>query len=222
MQFNTKRGLRYSAVWPLLSVGPNAVELLIRMLNVGTGRDVKALRELVRDFNQLEEIGRTHGFPDVNIFEKFSSHPEAYPGYDRSSVKRMKNIQAAFKSYRLVLIPAYPQKDGWKFHWLHPWGTGSNTNRNFRWVYYTVIHDLAVAGRLRRVRECDFCRRWFLGRRDDQGFCSPSCREKVWRTSPRGRSKRAVYMRRYRQGLKRMKRNLLNASKGLERRNRLP
>jgi hypothetical protein len=180
------------------------------------------LREVVRDFNQLEEIGRTHGFPDVNLFENFSSHPEAYPGYDESSVKRMKNIQAAFRSYRLVPTPACPQKDGWKFHWLHPWGTGSNTNRNFRWVYYTVIHDLAVAGRLRWVRECDLCRRWFFGSRDDQNFCSPSCREKDWRTSPRGRTKRAAYMRGYRKRLDRMNRNVRKAAKGLKRRNRSP
>jgi|ERR1700683_508728 len=215
MLHDAKRGLRKSAVWPLLSIGPNAIELLIRKLNVGTGRDAKALRELVRDFNELEEIGRTHGFPAVNIFAKFSSHPKAYPGYDESSVKRMKNIQAAFKSYRLIPTPAYPQKEGWKFHWLHPWGTGSNTNRNFRWIVHAVIHDLAVAGRLHRVRECYFCRRWFFGRKDDQKFCLVgNCREKHWRTSAAGRAKRAVYMRRYRQGLKRMRRNVLKASEG--------
>jgi hypothetical protein len=214
--------VRISAVWPLLSLGTSAIELLIRQLNGGTGRQSKALRELVRDLNQLEEIGRTHGFPHVDIIEKFSSHPEAYPGYDKSSVKRMKNIQAAFKPYRLVPTPAYPQKDGWKFHWLHPWGTGSNTNRSVRWVFYAVIHDLAVAGRLRWVRECDFCHMWFFGRRDDQGFCSPSCREKVWRTSLRGRTKRAAYMRGYRKRLDRMYRNVLKAAKGPERRNRRP
>jgi hypothetical protein len=134
MKYNEKHGLRNGVAWPLLSVGPNLTDLLIQGLNVGTGREAKVLREVVRDSNPLEEIGRAHGFPDVNIFENFSSHPEAYPGYDESSVKRMKNIQAAFKSYRLVPTSACRQKDGWKFHWLHPWDTGSNTNRNFRWV----------------------------------------------------------------------------------------
>jgi|SRR5580700_8236805 hypothetical protein len=220
MKYNKKRGLRNSIAWPLLSAGPIATEFLIRQLNVGTGGAAKALRELVRDFNQLEEIGRTHGFPDVNIFQKFSSHPEAYPGYDESSVKLMKKLQATFKSYRLVPMPAYPQKDGWKFHWRHPWGTGSNTNRDFRWVFHAVIHDLAVAGRLRRVRECDFCHKWFFGRRDDQGFCSPSCREKDWRTSPRGRTKRAAYMRRYRQGQDRANKNALKAANDRERKGR--
>ena len=221
MAFTSKRGLRSSAVWPLLSVGPNATDFLIRQLNVGTGRAAKVLRELVRDFNQLEEIGRTHGFPHVNIFKKFSSHPEAYRGYDESSVKLMKKIQAAFGSYRLVPTPAYPQRDGWKFHWLQPWGTGSNPNRSVRWVFHAVIHDLAVAGRLRRVRECDFCRRWFFGRKDDQKFCLVgNCREKHWRTSVAGRAKRAVYMRGYRQREERANKAALAAANDRKRKGR--
>jgi hypothetical protein len=213
MEFNIKRGLRSSPVWPLLSVGSNAIDLLIQRLNAGTDREAEALRELVRDFNQIDDIARTRGFPKVNVFERLPPHRKTYLGFDESSMKRFKKIRAAFKSYRLVPIPAYPQADGWKFHWLHPWGTAPKNARVMQWIYLAVIHDLAAIGKLRRVHECRFCRQWFFGSKIDQGVCSARCREKYWRTSPEGRTKRAAYMRGYRQRVERRRRNALKAAK---------
>jgi hypothetical protein len=228
MNDNIKRGLQMSSrVWPLLSVGSNAAGLLIQQLNARNGGDeTKALQELVRDFNQIDDMARDRGFPlphAHNVFEEFSAHPETHLGFDESTVRRMRKIQAAFMSYQLVPLPAYPQKIGWKFLWIQPWGTASK-KRNGRilmqWVYLAVIHDLAVDGQLRLVRECDFCQRWFFGRKNDQRFCSPNCREKEWRTSPRGRMKRAGYMRRYRQREELANQNALRVAKDVKREGR--
>ena len=206
-----KRRLRQSPVWPLLSSGPGAITDLIKELNTRTGHDGNALRELVRDFNQIDDMGRACGYPQVSYVREEFPHSETHLGFDGPFMKRMKKIQAAYKSYRVVPWPAYPQKDGWKFHWVQPWSTVSNKSM-VRWIFLAVIHDLAVIGQLRRVRECNVCRRWFFARRDDQGFCSPSCREKDWRTSPRGRTKRAAYMRGYRERLDQMDRNVFKAA----------
>ena len=212
MRYTIKRRLR-NDLWPLLSVAPSAVDTLIERLNDGTDREGEELRELVRDFNRIDEIGRTHGFPHVNVYADVL-HPEAYPGFDASSVKRLKKIRAAFRSYRPTPLPAYPQEGGWKFYWLHPWGIG--------WIYLAKIHDFAAAGLLRRVRECDHCSRWFFGRRNDQRFClDRNCREKHWRTSAAGRATRADYMRGYRQRLKRKEQNSLKAPRDRARKERL-
>ena len=217
MRTNTKRGLR-SAVWPLLSFGSGAIKDLIKQLNSGTGREGKALRELVRDFNQMDDICRARGFPHVSYAYRVFPHPEPVLdlGFLGPFVKRMAKIQAAYKSYRVTPWPAYPQKDGWKFHWIRPWTTLSKSSVP-RWVSLSVIHDLAVIGQLRRVRQCDYCHRWFFADRNDQRFCSPICREKDWRTSAAGRTKRAAYMQRYRRGLDRRNRNALKVAKNLKR-----
>jgi hypothetical protein len=220
MEVNMKRGLRRSTVWPLLSFGSGAITDLIKQLNARTGREGEALRELVRDFNQIDDMGRARGFPQVSYVREVFPHSEPHLGFDGPFMKRMKKIQAAYKSYRFVPWPAYPQKDGWKFHFIQPWSTVSNKSM-VGWIFLAVIHDLAVAGQLRRVRECNYCRRWFFGRKDDQKFCPVgNCREKHWRTSAAGRAKRAAYMRRYRQGLGRMNRNALKAANNRKRKGR--
>ena len=208
----TKRGLHKSSVRPLLLSGPGAAKGLIKRLNDGPNGEVEALRRLVRNFNEIDDIARGRGFPEVNYTRREFPPPEVHVDVDLPFVRRMREIQAAYKSYRAVPWPAYPQKDGWKFHWLQPWSTQSNKSVE-RWIYLAIIHDLAVDGHLRLVRECDFCHRWFFARKSDQRFCTDgSCREKDWRTSAAGRAKRAAYMRGYRQREERARQNALKAA----------
>jgi hypothetical protein len=208
----TSGGLRKGGIWLLSDA--KAVELLIQQLNARTGREGEALRELVRDFNQIDEMARTRGVPNFrSVFEEFSLHPEnqlRQQGFDEASVRRMRKIQAAFRSYRLIPLPAYRQKDGcWKFHWVQPWGTKPNDRRLVQWMFLAVILDLATIGQLRRVRECAHDGRWFFARRDDRRFCPDrDCKEKHWRSSDEGKAKRAGYMRGYRRRLDRMNRAL--------------
>lgn len=66
--------------------------------------------------------------------------------------------------------------------------------------------DAVVKGYIRLVRQCPVCGTWFVAVKRPQKFCvsrSRRCREKAFRASPKGKAKRAEFMRNYRAGLKR-------------------
>jgi hypothetical protein len=60
------------------------------------------------------------------------------------------------------------------------------------------VLDLAKWGELHRVRKCDHCERWYFARVRHQNYCGISCQQSNFRTSPRFRTKRRLYMRDYR------------------------
>lgn len=218
-----KRGLRSSHIWPLLSTGPSAIRLLLNQLNAtGDKEDGVRVREMVRDMNEIDGIVRSKGFP-VSTDAKFSFDLETEwnsLGLGDAVQDRMKRVRATFERFKLRLRPVCPLENGWKFHMMTPWSGDPKKRGLILWTFLSIIHDLALEGRLTQVRECNFCHRWFFGRRNDQGFCSPSCREKDWRTSPRGRTKRAAYMRRYRQREEQRNQNALKTAKDLRREGR--
>ena|SRR5215472_7625253 len=73
---------------------------------------------------------------------------------------------------------------------------------------YLVVLKLQKARLLHRLRRCNQCREWCLAYHPSRDrFCSDSCRERAHRESrktPEGRTKRAAYMRAYRETLRRM------------------
>jgi len=60
------------------------------------------------------------------------------------------------------------------------------------------ILALARAGKLHNVTRCSQCRKWIFARTKRNTFCSDTCREKNFRSTPAGREARRLYMRRYR------------------------
>ena len=90
--------------------------------------------------------------------------------------------------------------------------TGRESGTRFGWQWwhpndlaaraaYTVFR-LEERGVFDSLRECVNCKKWLLARRQTQRFCSPKCRDQVYRTSETGRKTRTMYMRRYRKGLR--------------------
>jgi hypothetical protein len=210
------RGLRPYNIWPLVSSGKSAVGLLIRQLNAsGRKRGVQEPRELVRNVNEVDRLIREKGYPNTrstaNLFDRPGNLKAGLGkrGFDAGTLRLLSEIQRGFSSFKLTLWPLVPEKRGWKFYCQNPWAGTPGNRRALSWVFLAVICDLAVAGRLRRVRECDSCRRWFFGCKDEQRFCSDTCREKWWRATPAGKAKRAEYMRGYRGRLRRRDREIL-------------
>jgi len=73
-----------------------------------------------------------------------------------------------------------------------------------RGVVLSYFNFLAQVGRANRVRLCPNCQRWFFARRKDSRLCSARCQTGAYRKTPKGRAKRAAYMRDYRTKTKRL------------------
>jgi len=101
-----------------------------------------------------------------------------------------------------------PGEAGWTKEYILPRSVQGNPEAE-AYLFGLWILEAAFNGSLRRVLRCPNCRRWFKGLRKDHKYCSGKCREKAFRRSSEGRTKRAAYMRRYRAGLKRRDRENL-------------
>jgi hypothetical protein len=85
---------------------------------------------------------------------------------------------------------------------------GLGALRDISWVSFSEVKELLEAGAVRvdplkRLLECKRCRKWFVGRGEQQHkrFCSDDCREEFWseqRKTPRGRKKEAERLRKWR------------------------
>lgn len=78
----------------------------------------------------------------------------------------------------------------WNVRWR-----GIHDDADARLFALEVLLTLRASERLHRLRECEQCKQWFLGRTDHQKCCSFSCRQKLHRLTPEFRKQRAKYMR---------------------------
>jgi hypothetical protein len=60
------------------------------------------------------------------------------------------------------------------------------------------ILNLAAASEIGRIRECETCSTWFYAQRSHQRFCSQRCQLKGYSATPKFKSYRKQYMRRFR------------------------
>ena len=224
MRKRTSRGLPTNTIWALLSTSPGAARLLLSQLNAtGESADVQAVREMVRNMNEVDRIVRLKGYPSIvkervgSTIDELAMNLEAQldkRGFDKSVLALMTKIRNTYESFNLKLRPVFPLKDGWHFSWMNPWSDDPEQRGLIAWTCFSIIHDFAHAGYLSRVRECKICGEWFFAHYDSFRFrfCSDECREKHWRATPQGKAKRAAFMRKYREGLKRRKREELRWS----------
>jgi hypothetical protein len=190
----------------------NIAQNLVDRLN-GEERDpdpeFEQIRELVRNLNALDGLVRQKGFPrttqdllDLGVDDVQMRKALQRQGFDRRAIPLVKKVRSAFASFKLAVRPVFPLENGWKFFLVHP-GARSHNPKSFLNMDLGWVHELAANGRLRMVRECTDCKKWYLARREDQRFCSSNCRERDYRVSDRGKAKRAAFMRGYRDRLKR-------------------
>jgi hypothetical protein len=199
MHRRRSRGLRSDHVGPLISFHPSVARHLVRALNAG-GADAQALREVVRKLNEVDRRIREKRYPGSESKMRLFDKPENLEielrnrGFDDATRKLLNEIQREFGEFKLTMWPAYPQKSGWKFLWMIP-GIAPDSPKVVYWMNKALVHDLAAAGLLRSVRECDFCQDWYFARKKDHRFCKRYCRERHHRSSEEGKAKRAEYMR---------------------------
>lgn len=58
-----------------------------------------------------------------------------------------------------------------------------------------MLVSMAETGMLDRVRQCEWCKRWFVASRSDRRFCKEPCKRKHQSSSPEFKAQRAEYMR---------------------------
>lgn len=75
------------------------------------------------------------------------------------------------------------------------------------------FENLGRLGLLDRIRQCRCCGLWLFAKFKRQWYCSGTCREKAFRSSKEGRKKRAEYMSKYREKLKRLDEALIRTAR---------
>src|ERR1700720_4663476 len=150
--------------FPFLPGCPYAIDTLVLDLN-DEGETSDLTRERVRNMNEVDRaIERNGGTKFWNLYDSMQRPDRKQRkellknGFDNSFIERMAAIQG--ECYKVDMRAMYPVKGKWRFFWGLP-ETETRTGGIVLQVCLAVIHDLAAKGLLRRVRECEACRRWF-------------------------------------------------------------
>jgi hypothetical protein len=150
--------------------------------------------ELVRNISLIDGLAAGAGYPNWPF--KGALHKKTAPLFER--------IRPYFEKHRLVYTLGFPTRTGWR----------ESIEGKVRDIPFAFVLRGATRGLLRLLVQCSRCMRWFVSRRKDHKFCSIACREKAFRCSDEGKAKRAAYMKRYREGLRRRDRESLRVSRG--------
>ena len=146
---------------------------------------------LVRDLKEIERLAEVAGFPK-----------RPYRGaLLRKTAPIFERVEPLLQKGSYILDR--PTESGWQ----------EAIHSRVKDSLFAIVLISAREGLLRRLAECRNCRRWFGTRKKNHLYCSSECRQKAFRKSERGKAKRAAYMRRYREGLRRLEKNYLRASK---------
>lgn len=217
------RTLSTGGLYPLLRPGKVAIELLIEWLNTKEkdAYDAK-VQYLVQEMNEIDTLARSKEYPDcapgavaVHLHKTLRKL-----GFDPTVATRVKKIRSIYTRFRLTVFPGFPFRTGWGMGLLYPGGIHPRKYqlRFFKfWTSLAIIYDLAADGRLRRVRKCETCGRWFFAYRPDKRFrfCpdpDSRCREKHWRGTDAGKAKRREFQRGYRSRRKKKEKAELEAA----------
>jgi hypothetical protein len=213
MNLDKSRRLRKARFDPFFGDAEATVESLLKQLNEKSeDRSAIAVRQLVEDMNAVDQIVRSRPYPTWTRIESEISldHALRERGFEPAVAERMKRIRKAYDRFGIELMPVFPRKTFWIFQRLSPVQLG----KDLPWISLATIHGLAAEGRLRRVRKCP-CGEWFYAYRPSEKyrFHQDACRDKDYRHTDDGKSRRRTYMRGYRSRLKKREKANLEASK---------
>jgi hypothetical protein len=201
--------LRPRTPFPLVSGDPAGIEMLLKNMNDEDAMS-DVIRERVTNMNEIDRvIERNGGRKAINLYhiqfppDRIRRRELLKHGFDDSFIKRITALQG--ECHKIDMRAMYPINGFWQLYWGFPMPEAGmrGINRIVLSKNFAVIYDLAVKGRLRRIRECSTCGRWFYAYRPGERyrFCSDACKDKNWRQTPQGRARRAKYMRDYRRRL---------------------
>ncbi len=175
--------------------------LLVRALNDDLGPaakgkrdavDFRALKVLVKRFQQLEEVVNNSQIPLFSLGKDrgIDSNPEVMNKY--VAINRFLGRYVAVP----VITPLYfydanPISRGWEFSW-------ARTERQqpfFELGLVKTIVEIAQAHRISSLKQCEHCRRWLFARFSHQRFCGVACKESYHRSDAADKQRRREWAR---------------------------
>jgi hypothetical protein len=151
------------------------------------------LRGIIRYLNHVDDLARQAGYPKGPYVGRL----------DNATCQDFLSIDSYYSRHKYELGLGFPQASGWGLAGVMDkrrllTRSSRSTDASNEYAISLVIFQAAVAGILRLIRQCKNCRRLFVGKKGLPKYCSDSCREKAFRSTPEGKSARAAYMRAYR------------------------
>lgn len=194
MLIKTKRGLRpFTFDVEDSDPRPDAIAVAGFLNEQGGSPELEGIEQLVRDINEIDRLAAEAGYPNVPFTGTLG----------RKTAPLFQRINPYFQKCQMVYTLGVPTRLGWR----------EAVETKVESIPNAFILRAAVRGILKLLDECNFCKRWFVPRREDQKYCSNKCREKAFRGSDEGKAKRAAYMKRYREGLRRRDRESLRVGR---------
>ena len=175
-------------------------QLALFMRKVHLAPKLRQLEQLVRDMNAVHEFARTVRYP-ARFLVMGSLGGRKMP---TEIEERLERVRLFFEKWPITITPWQPGKRGWSGSYSLPrFSYGAKSIKSDFRYGGLVVWKAAEAHVLPAVRECLHCHSWFAARKTSHKFCSSNCQVSAFRTTGKGRAKRAEYMRRYRARLKR-------------------
>ena len=122
--------------------------------------------------------------------------------YDVTSPVDLLLRELNFRVERYKLFPVFRlRKASLAMTWGQFFDTDEGVYSGADLVLVPLLHDALAAGDLQKLKWCEWsrCNKWFFKRVGDQRFCSSSCREKAFKSTPQFKRERAKYMRELRE-----------------------
>jgi hypothetical protein len=173
----------------------------------GPGMD--QIEGLISNINELEQIAKGAQYPRETLKEA----DEGKLGPRASEL--VESINFFFDAHQYNATLGNPTPEGWGQGFVFK--IAPKRKEGCSQFFGAIILAAAHQGYLGLLRPCRACGLWFAAKRTVHRFCSGGCREKTFRGSTEGRSKRAAYMRGYRQRLRRRDAENLRISRGARR-----
>lgn len=184
-----------------LSVEKKAAHV-VRALNSDLGGKMGGNREIVDSRELLVLVKR---FQELDKVLSDSSIPLFWRG-DRGQIVDSPDVMRRFRAVNRFLrrftatpsiLPEYmgdlnPASRGWGFSW----GRTGKREQPFIEVGLALgIVDIAGAGRISSLKQCEDCRKWLFARFPHQRFCSDTCKEHFHRSNEADKKRRRDWAR---------------------------
>jgi predicted nucleic acid-binding Zn ribbon protein len=177
---------------------PNLVSSLNRgrKENPSTGehRTPKALLLLVKRFQALESLADEQAARFQSLIH--AEQGAFFRNFDNSSVA---NVAAKINRLlsRYAALPDLNAHIGrplnqWNMNWLPL--DSKRVDFHDQQMILKVI-DIALAGRISSIKQCDDCRKWLIARFPHQRFCSEECKEHFHRSNEADKKRRRDWAR---------------------------
>ena len=171
-------------------------ELLLRSLNGDPMADGKSRPRSEMDSRMLLLFVRR--FQRLALaFERVPRRSRNFTALDDPGIQgAVIALNRLFARYQLtpVILPGSPTTNP-DLTWRLAWWREGHPQPFAEFAKVLMIERLASEGRLSKLQQCSFCKRWMLARFSHQRFCSGHCKDSFHRSDPADKRRRREWAR---------------------------